>query len=396
MSDNQLDNLFEKGLRNSEFPYREGAWEDAEKLIIESQKGRGGLGRSALILALILIVGGTLGGLYVFGPDGGSETSMTQSKSQTVQAASLSSSSSEAMDIPVPEPAAVSQSPDQVQTGNPSATPESPSPDRVANSVIFPSVLIGPEEGLYDDGASLETAITFENDLEKVDPRLAGPYDEDFETGSREKRMVPSQPRTGLRLDMLGGMIPSIQNGVESSGQELFPFYAGLNLVVIPSMRWEIGVGAQYEQMAINGQANEISQSEFSFGSTQTVYTIDPSGVGFVSVPLYIAYKPGVKHRIKIGAQYSRLVRVQSNETVSTYQNGQISGATNSSTQEGYFSGFNENSLSAVVGYEYKIRSRLGLDIQARIGLTPVQDNSSSTEQMFHLKVGLTYNLWGK
>ena len=398
MSEHPLDNLFEKGLKNSEFPYREGAWEGAEKVIEEAEKGRRRPYLGFMIFGAALFISAGLGGLYSLLPaeNEAAEVQAVEKGTEEPQAVFSSTQS------PVPQP----QSKPQPVESQPEPVSGSPSPD-IAPTNASPAsygtraavLITKPDEEnpeLLDDGASGESFVILAFDGEKIEPLAVVPKDTDVNSSIGSKRRVPSYSRIGMRLDLVAGLVPALNQSIEGADQSLIPFYAGANFIIIPSKRIEIGIGAQYEQLRVDGVSREIIQREFSFGVNETVYTIDPNSFAFVSVPVYLAVKPAPRHRIKGGLQYSRMIRVQSTQTVENFVDGQSTGSPVSSTEEGYFSELNENSLSAIVGYEYKLKSRLGLDIRGRIGLTELQKNLTEPQQTFHLKVGLTYNLWGK
>ena len=262
------------------------------------------------------------------------------------------------------------------------------------STIVLP---VEQDEEPIDYGATVSTSQGFGDfSSEYVFRRKTSLKPLDVASGHSENKEVDPLNYKGYRVDLVGGLIPSLGVSSESGDLNPLPFYAGANFIFIPSLKLELGIGLQYEQLSFEGITKEIEQVSYSFGLNQTNYSISPQALSFVSMPVSASYLIFPKHRIQGGFLISRLVQVRSTETKTSSSSG-VSGVIQESQEKnGYFDGFNETSVSATIGYEYNFLPRWRFNLQSRIGLTPIQEYQGVKNELLHLKIGVSYHIWKK
>lgn len=394
MSGKDLDNIFKKGLGDLESPFNPEAWKEAEVLINEMEGNQRRRPLIPWIIGAVVGILGIIGGLNLIqSPDAADQA-------QTETAAIMASNGSSTQ---VPE--ANTQSPEATkggaQAGDQTSAMTSPIQDATPNypsgtsaKPVVATVETNEQEPL-DDGSILTASSETKPIplIEESDRRFIEPIDVSAEDDIVGPYGTAQSSSSSFRIDLLAGIPFSTEGGNENSGTSRLPFYAGINLVFVPSLRWEFALGSQFEQIRYQGSTLTIEQQEFSFGLTETIYSITPNYLNYWSFPLTASYMIHPRHRLSGGLQYSRLMQVYSDVEVS-YSNNSNPPRTDQSSESGYLEGFNQNQMIGILGYSYNLKSRLRLDLQARMGLTPIAENQNPNN--VEVKVGLTYHLWSR
>ncbi len=394
MSGKDLDNIFKKGLGDFESPFNPEAWKEAEALINEMEGKQRRRTLIPWIIGAVVGILGVVGGLNLIqNPD-------TADQAQT-ETAAIGTSNGFSTQVPEANPQLPEVTNNGAAAGDQATTNTTPTENAAPNTPSrtsakpFVADVETNETVALDDGAILTVSSETKPTLliEESDHRLIEPVDVNVEDDIVGPYRTAKSSSSSFRVDLLAGIPFSTEGGNENSGTSRLPFYAGANLVFVPSIRWEFALGSQFEQIRYQGSTLTIQQQEFSFGLTETTYRITPNYLNYWSFPLTASYMIHPRHRLSGGLQYSRLIQVYSDVEQSRSSNSnppQI----NQSSESGYLDGFNQNQMVGILGYSYNLKSRLRFDLQTRLGLTPIAENQNPNN--IEVKVGLTYHLWSR
>ncbi len=415
MNTGQYDSILRDALEQHEGSYRAGSWERMEKILVRRRRRRG----LAIILALGLLFVGVGNAIR---ESNNSALEYAKKKGDPQGTASTTSIPSVPMDQP--DPAENFREPTRQPASSPNAAPEdianSKSPlssegaeDKQPDIAFVPVVLTAsPEvadanaEEPMDDGAIDDGAMVMEQSTLLTAPDLFIPIEEieglpveafpiDLEHDPGDQMEVEEDGFKQIGLNAYAGIPVSSSTGFESDQPNLFPFYAGAEVVYQFHRRWEAAIGLQYELLTLSAETRIVDQNTYLYGYSRQSYELTPRNVSYLSLPVMAHYKLSPKGMILLGVQYSALMQVYTHQNLMSSEQDVAEVQSNESLEKGYRTGFHEGQFSLLTGVGFNLQSRIRLDLQARIGLTPIRESDGSGDQVY-LRLGLTYYLWRK
>lgn len=421
MNDQDIDKLFNSGLEGKSFPFDPAAWESAEQAIMANEARKR---RRAVIIwffsGLLLLSAGL--GTYQLSnvenvadkniqkentviPEKNSQSeplSAPDEKSSPKSSENEQNKNSEFLDQDFDRP--VLRENMAVSPNQPSSTEES-----IAQSDNIPLIAFEDEskevEDLQDtnDDINENSESTFNdnevlanNQISFLSPLLVQPFDiNDKKNNNGDKRnasniLLPEHWNT--KINLIAGIMPLNEKGIENSEEATMPFYAGLGISKIHNYKIEYGAAVLLEKINYSPNEKVINQVEYGFDRMETVHSIQRLSGRYISIPIYLKYRIHINHALFAGVQYSRLIQTRSFYSVSTNAE-----TTSSEYAEGFNNDLSDNQLSGLIGYDLTLSDRLHLQFIGRIGANSLYSNylqESGLNDQFHLKIGLEYSLW--
>ncbi len=415
MNTGQYDSILRDALEQHEGSYRAGSWEKMEKILVRRRRRRG----FAIILALGLLFVGVGNAIRESDNTALEHARKKENPGRTVPAASIPSMPAEQQD-----PDRNSSDPTRQPASSPNAAPEdiadSRSPlssereeDNQPDIAFLPVALTAsPEvtdanaEEPMDDGAIDDGAMVMEQSTLLTAPDLLIPIEQieglpveefpmDLEQDLSDQMEVEGDGFKQIGLNVYAGIPISSSTGFESEQPNLFPFYAGAEVIYQFHRRWEATIGLQYELLTLSEETRVVDQNTYLYGYSRQSYELTPRNVSYLSLPVMAHYRLSPRGMILLGVQYSALMQVYTHQNLMSSEQDVAEVQSNESLEKGYRTGFHEGQFSLLTGVGFNLQSRIRLDLQARIGLTPIRESDGSGDQVF-LRLGLTYYLWRK
>lgn len=415
MNTGQYDSILRDALEQHEGSYKAGSWEKMEKILVRRRRRRG----FAIILALGLLFFGVGNAIRESNNTALEHAQKKENPGSTVPAASIPSMPAEQRD-----PDRNSSDPTQQPASSPNAAPEdiadSRSPlssereeDNQPDIAFLPVALTASPEvadanaeepmddGAIDDGAmvmeqsTLLTAPDLFVPIEQIDGLPVEEFPMDLEQDLSDQMEVEGDGFRQIGLNVYAGIPISSSTGFESDQPNLFPFYAGAEVVYQFHRKWEATIGLQYELLTLSAETRVVDQNTYLYGYSRQSYELTPRNVSYLSLPVMAHYRLSPRGMILLGMQYSTLMQVYTHQNLMSSEQDVAEVQSNESLEKGYRTGFHEGQFSLLTGVGFNLQSRIRLDLQARIGLTPIRESDGSGDQVF-LRLGLTYYLWRK
>ncbi len=399
MSEKDLDSLFKETLENYEAPYKVGAWEKMEKTIDSSPR------RLYLLLAIpLLFIAGGLGYLSI------NDNSSEPLSNAEVEASFASISKpieTPVESTPAKETNAVapSDSPRKTQSDNRRANPGNK--DLKSKRV---SKRTNPNPILASLGSKNE--FSPQTQTEEPTPKLNSTQNQilpGFIKGlrAREKNLFLYQNNLGDRntsenhkgswgINAFAGLGLNPTVSTEVQNLQDIPAYLGAEVIFDQSIKWQLSMGFQYEQLNLSPVTKEITKDQFGFGLLQTTHYLTAKRISYLSFPIGVRFKFIPRSAVTLGLQYSRLLQIHTEESVYVRENNGSPELVSQGNQEGYTEGFAQEQVSVMFGYGFRIKPRLRLDLQGRYSLSPMRTEGPNSNDELQFRVGLTYFLWRK